>query len=569
MFTIIDSVVFIVVILASLCIGVYFGFWKKTQTTDEYLLGSRTMKVIPIGLSLIASQVSGFTILALPSDSYVFGANSLWMCVAISIVCPLASYIYLPVIMKLKTPSIFGYLELRFNRTVKIMASCIYILQMLLFNPVVAYTPAIAFSQATGINTHIVTSTMCIVCIFYTTIGGFKAVVWTDVLQIGGILASVTAVFGLGVAAVGGFDAVFTKASRGQRFDFNIDPTKRDGFWQVLLGCTTVWVYNVNFYPVAVQKYLSVPALSNAKRVVLLQCLGLVFVHFLSILTGIIIYARYEGCDPIQNGDVDRADQILPYFAVDVSRNIPGLPGIFIAGLFSAALSTLSATFNALAATIHSDLIAPFLSNDVLRRREGHILRSIVVIAGSICIISALFVDRLGSLMAFINGSVGVTCGLFVGLFSLGMVFPMAHSKGALWGIVSGFAVVGTITIVNQWYTLHGITNNFAKPLSVELCETPINITQPSDIHQPEQPFVLFRLSFWYNSVMSALIVTLVGLCVSWCSKNDRPWVDPDLISPIFKFLLVQRDMNGNSLDMYTIASSYDTDKYHFEDSQS
>ncbi|KAB0796759.1 hypothetical protein PPYR_10820 [Photinus pyralis] len=568
-----DYILFALTLLGSFLVGAYFGLSKnKPRTTEEYLIGGKSVNVLPIAISLVASGISGNTFLAVPADIYKFGSNYVWTLLADCIGFLATYYIFLPIYFNLQVVSIFEYLEQRFDKNVRRLTSVLNLCATLCYAPLVLYLPSLAFSQVSGIPVHAITVVTCLTCTLYTTVGGFKAVVWTDALQFVLMVGSVIAVVGIGAHSVGGLWQALAIAVRGDRweiFNFSFDLTSRNPLWGPMVGHIFFALSTLTMNQGAIQKYMGLKKFQDVKKCICLHLVGHIALKWMTVLIGNVAYAKYVECDVLQSHKIAKIDQLVPYFVLDIAGSIKGLPGLFIAGMFSAALSTLSATFNALAATIHSDLIAPFLSNDVLRRREGHILRSIVVIAGSICIISALFVDRLGSLMAFINGSVGVTCGLFVGLFSLGMVFPMAHSKGALWGIVSGFAVVGTITIVNQWYTLHGITNNFAKPLSVELCETPINITQPSDIHQPEQPFVLFRLSFWYNSVMSALIVTLVGLCVSWCSKNDRPWVDPDLISPIFKFLLVQRDMNGNSLDMYTIASSYDTDKYHFEDSQS
>jgi sodium-coupled monocarboxylate transporter 8/12 len=57
-----------------------------------------------------------------------------------------------------------------------------------------------------------------------------------------------------------------------------------------------------------------------------------------SVLTGFIMYAKYSDCDPFTTKQVTRNDQLLPYYVMDVAKNIPGLSGLFIAGITCAAL---------------------------------------------------------------------------------------------------------------------------------------------------------------------------------------------------------------------------------------
>lgn len=63
---------------------------------------------------------------------------------------------------------------------------------------------------------------------------------------------------------------------------------------------------------------------------------------------------------------VPRSDKILPYYVLDVAANVPGLPGLFLAGLVSASLSTMSAGLNTVTGTIYEDFIDPWMpeSND-------------------------------------------------------------------------------------------------------------------------------------------------------------------------------------------------------------
>lgn len=73
---------------------------------------------------------------------------------------------------------------------------------------------------ATNINVHFITPTICLICIFYTTIGGLKAVIWTDAMQFVAMIGAVFAVVWVGIGSVGGFQNIFKIAQESGRLDY-------------------------------------------------------------------------------------------------------------------------------------------------------------------------------------------------------------------------------------------------------------------------------------------------------------------------------------------------------------
>jgi Na+/proline symporter len=121
------------------------------------------------------------------------------------------------VFYELQLTSSFEYLEMRFDKSVRLTASFIYAISIIIFVPIVVHVPALAFSQVSGINLHIITLATSLVCVFYTTVGGLKAVVWTDTLQFILMLGAITCVIALGLNTTGGFMNVMETAERGGR----------------------------------------------------------------------------------------------------------------------------------------------------------------------------------------------------------------------------------------------------------------------------------------------------------------------------------------------------------------
>lgn len=87
--------------------------------------------------------------------------------------------------------------------------------------------------------------------------------------------------------------------------------------------------------------------------------IGHILFKLLSVYNGLLIYGKYHDCDPVIEKHVQKADQIFPYFVMDVGRRMPGLSGLFVAGVFSAALSSMSSVLNTLSGTLYMDFIKP------------------------------------------------------------------------------------------------------------------------------------------------------------------------------------------------------------------
>lgn len=206
----------------SALIGIYFGFIskKKQNSTEEYLLGGKKMNFFPIAASLIASHISGITLMSIPAEMYANGSQYAVMVISAVSVGIALTYIYLPVFYELQLTSSFQYLEMRFDKSVRRTASLIYAISIIIFVPIVVYVPALAFSQVTGINLHLITLVTSLICVFYTTVGGLKAVVWTDTLQFVLMVGAVCCVIVLGLNSTGGIVNVWNTADRGGRLIF-------------------------------------------------------------------------------------------------------------------------------------------------------------------------------------------------------------------------------------------------------------------------------------------------------------------------------------------------------------
>ncbi|KAK4876907.1 hypothetical protein RN001_009413 [Aquatica leii] len=493
----VDYVIFFLMLGFTIALGIYFGFCGSTKKTpSEYLLGNRAMTPIPIAMSLIATVISGIILVGVPTDVYKYGASFFWLLLAIPLFSVLSLYIYVPVFIKLESASVSQYLEIRFSRKIRILASAMFTMKIILLNPIIVYISSIALSFATGLNNTLIATMTCVICIFYTTIGGFKAVVWTDTIQTISIYTCMLIVICLGISPSGGFTSIWEKAVSNKRLDLF--------------------------------------------KSMLIFIIGYVLIMAWVIFCGLEIYAYYAECDPISNKQIKHYDQILPYFVQEITNNIPGLFGLFLAGVFSGTLSTLSTTLNSLSAIIYNDFLSGFIPEHYSDQKRNLILKVIVLIAGTICISMVFIIEHLGGIIALTISLSAIAGGPLLAVYTLGVVFPIANAKGAFYGAITGFMFSSWLVFGNQWYKLHGIIKEIPKPFLTDGCNSTINMTHVLSANI-EEPFIMYRISYWYYSLLGAIPVIVVGLVVSWLTYDKDVEISPHLISPVFRFLLKKR----------------------------
>ncbi|XP_073968629.1 sodium-coupled monocarboxylate transporter 2-like [Rhodnius prolixus] len=549
-----EYTVFFGMLGASAFIGVYFGCLTSAENTvKEYMLGGRQMPSFPVALSLTASFISGITLLGIPAETYLYGTQLYLVSPAIVISLILLNIFYLPVLYNLGTTSLFEYLERRFNTATRCIGSLLNTISLLLYIPVVIYVPALAFNQATGMPMHILAPTVCFICIFYTTLGGLKAVVWSDALQSMFTLVSLVAVMFIGASTVGGFGNVFEISEKGERielFNFDPDPFQRNTFWTVMFGSTITWTSYLALNPGAYQRYIALPSYRQAKIVSCAMVLGLIVLKSLSTLIGLVIYTKYRDCDPVETKVIQKVGQILPYFVMDVAGIYRGLTGLFLSGVVSTALSTMSTSLNSVAATLFEDYIKPLLPWKPNDKQSNFIMKTIVIVAGIISSALVFVVAKMGTIMQTAVTLNGVTSGITLFIFSFGMFIPWANAKGAIAGSVAGLLAVSWIALGGQIAAARGDFGFPGKETTVEHC--PANMTLPefnstrfgnpgygTQVFVAESVPLLYRISYLYFPTVGLLVSMIVGLTVSIVTGGqDLAELDPELIVPQLRWLI-------------------------------
>ncbi|MGH0184363.1 UNVERIFIED_CONTAM: hypothetical protein FKN15_014685 [Acipenser sinensis] len=467
-------------LLVSMAIGLFQGLRRaggKEERAEDFFTGGRRMTALPVGLSLSASFMSAVQVLGVPAEAYRYGLKFLYMCLGQSLNTLITAYLFLPVFYRLGITSTNQYLKMRFSRSLQLLATVQFITATLLYTGIVIYAPALILNQG-------------LICTFYTTLGGMKAVIWTDVFQVVVMLSGFLAIVIRGTVLVGGPAAVLEIASNGSRInlgDFSFDLRRRYTFWTFVFGGTMVWLSMYGVNQSQVQRYIACKTEKEARRALLVNQVGLCLIVSSAVTCGIVMFALYRKCDPLKAGLISAADQYMPFLVLDIFADYPGVPGLFLACAYSGTLSTASTSINAMAAVTMEDILKPRLHNVSQKRL-------VLISKGLSCAYSGT-----------LRYSISVNC----------MTLLCTASTS-----INAMAAVTMEDILKP--CLHTVSQKRLVLISKGLCEF---TSQPSIADN------FYSMSFLYYGALGTVSALLVGVAVSYITgPTQRKAIAPGLL---------------------------------------
>jgi solute carrier family 5 (sodium-coupled monocarboxylate transporter), member 8/12 len=305
-------------------------------------------------------------------------------------------------------------------------------------------------------------------------------------------------------------------------------PFVRTSFWTVSLGLTSLWISNLGVSQTCIQRFLAVPDIKFARKSVWIFVFGLIFIKGASCLTGLIMFAKYETCDPVSTKQIQKVDQILPFFVMEVASRIPGLPGIFIAGIFSAALSSMSTGLNTLAGTIYEDFLRHRYPNTT-EKRVSDVMKLLVIVLGMLMLSLVFVVEQMGQVFRISIAVSGLTAGALLGLFTIGMLSRYVNTNGVIWGSIGSMLTVGVIMVGAQWLPKHP-----PLPTRTDGCDFAFNATLSVAAASVDDVPLIFKLSFMYYTLLGTILLIGIAYVVSYCTGGSQKF-DERLLAPFMR----------------------------------
>ncbi|BFG04117.1 putative sodium-dependent multivitamin transporter [Drosophila madeirensis] len=553
-----DAAVLISILAISALIGIYYRYTGgKQKTTKEYLMADQSMTTFPVSFSLMASFMSAISLMGVSNESYQFGTMFCVINIAYWISTPIAAYIFLPVFYGMQTTSVYEYLERRFGQATRLCASLAFTVQMVLYMGIALYAPALALEAVTGIQKSTAILVIGLVCTFYSTLGGLKAVLITDVFQSFLMFAAIFAVIAVSGIKAGGLGAIWQVAAERGRLEItevSLDPTVRHTWWSLIIGgmVTYLSLYGVN--QTQVQRLLSVHNLKSAQSALWWNLPILGMLSFSTIFSGLAIFFYYRDCDPLLEKRINSRDQLMPLFAVDTMGQYPGLCGLFVSGIFSASLSSISSAVTSLSAVTLEDYLKPLykviFKRTLLDSKSTLPTKVVAFIYGLICIGLAFGAGSLGGVLQASLTIFGVVGGPLLAVFTLGVCTTRSNQRGVLLGFLLSLIFAFFIGFGGpkpQPQTLSFSTSGCANTTTSLVAEALRLATESSSPVVSEPHYLwLYRLSYLWFSVLGFLIALVIGYSASilltyfkWADNSQiyldkyRKQLDYGLFAPV------------------------------------
>jgi SSS family solute:Na+ symporter len=488
----VDAGVLVLYFAVVLGVGLYFYRTGRSSTAEAFTKADGAMPGWVVGLSILATYVSSISFLALPGRAFAGDWNAFVFSLSLPAAVWIAARWFVPYYRATGQVSAYSHLETRFGPWARVYAGVCYLLTQLARMGSVMFLMALPLHLLLGWEMHWIILLTGASVIVYTMLGGIVAVMWSDAVQAiillaGALLCLVLLIVHLPGGVVAGWDyaVVRGKFSPGSFGASLAEPT----FWVVLAYGIVVNLQNFGIDQNYVQRYVAARSDAAARRSLWLG--GLLYVPvsavFFLIGTGLFVfYGTQEGLLPASLQAEDQADRVFPYFIL--TQLPPGVRGLLLAAIFSAAMSTLSTSLNSSATLLLTDWYRRFFRPQAGERESMRVLHLASLVWGALGTAVALaMIGVKAALDAWWTLS-GIFAGGMLGLFLLGLISRRAGNPAAVTAVVSGVLVI-------VWMTL-----------------TPGAAGWPAALRSPLHSFM--------TVVVGTLVILLVGLGVSSFRKS-------------------------------------------------
>src|SRR5215831_10724187 len=504
----IDSAVLFLYFAVIISIGLYVG--RKEENLKDFALGGRQIPWWAILASLIAAETSAGTFFGTPGEGFTF-RNYTYLQLALGTILAriLVSYIFIKPYYDHKVYSIYEYLTVRFGVPTKNAASAIFLFTRVLASGARLYVAAIALALAyemiRGVQpgqreTLFIYIGACVAIVIltaiYTTLGGIKAVIWTDLIQasimIGSALAALILLY---LAIPGGWPEIVARHGSFHVSDFittGLDPAKHG--WQKIVGMFAIeytifaGLFGSTFITMGthgtdqdmVQRMLTAPDVRRSRRSVILSGLADIPIAFTFLSIGLLLWVFYQTHhDP---GLPKTPNEIFGHY---ILYEMPvGIRGLLLAGIFATAMGSLSTAINALATSFTRDWYEPYINPQSTSKQSLRAVRWATVWFSFLMIVVASMTAYLVivypnvRIIPIVLGIYGYTYGSVLGIFLAGMLTKArGNNFGNIVAMIAGFILV---------VILSGLPNNIAGLFGGKL------YTQPNWLPIMEFPWWIF-----------------------------------------------------------------------------
>ena len=462
-----DFAVIAFYLIATMSMGLWIA--RGQHSTEDFFVGGRQLPAWAVGISILASLLSTITYLGMPGEMFRTGVGFLTRQLGVPLVLVVVWFLWIPFFMRLNLTSAYEYLERRFNYPVRVLGAMLCLALLLGWMAVVVLTASRAMAEITyldlgwffGTNTaefrdadlHAIILSIGLFSVIYTTLGGIRAVIWTDVIQffilIGGALFTIGYVaFDTGTGLGTWMEAQSVYPHRESVEWFSLDIGNRSTNFFISVGMFFWFCCTHGANQVALQRYFTVESVRAARKSYLVSALSSFALSI--ILAGVGLSLLYF----IQNHElpaapgVEAADQSIRYEAQDkifpqfIRFYLPsGLRGLVVAALFAAAMSTIDSGANSISTIVTVDFFRHRRSGPPSAQAELRLARKLTASMGLIIVTLTILlyhVSKGTDIISLCQKGFNCFLGPLGALFVLGMWARWATARSVIPAVIAG-----------------------------------------------------------------------------------------------------------------------------------
>lgn len=430
MLTTIDYAVIVLYLAGVAAFGIKAG--GRQESTTDYFLGSRDLPWWAVCFSVVATETSTLTVIGIPAVAYGGSLTFLQLTFGYLLGRIAVAGLFLPRYFRGQLSTAYAFLGNRYGDTMRGTASVTFLVTRLLADGVRLFATAIplkviADSAGLELSYFTIIAVIAIVTVIYTMIGGIKAVVWMDVVQmavyVGGAIGAVYVL--LGRVPVDWFTQA-AAAGKTELINFAFDEslatwiTNPYTFVTAVIGGAIFSMASHGTDQLIVQRLLTCRNEADGQKALIASGFVVMFQFALFLLVGLLLWSRYAGASVEELG-LTRGDEIFPMFIIEGLP--PGVSGILLAGIIAAAMSTLSSSLNSLASSSVLDLFERVRGRPIQEDRALFVARAFTMVWGILFIFFAtLFEDDSNPVVELGLAIASFTYGGLLGVFLLGLL---------------------------------------------------------------------------------------------------------------------------------------------------
>ncbi|MGP4017891.1 sodium:solute symporter [Saccharopolyspora sp. 5N708] len=448
-----DLVVIGLYLVAMPVLGVLLS--GRQRSSQDYFVGNRQLPWWAVCFSVVATETSTLTVISVPTVAYLGSFTYMQLAIGYLIGRVVVAFVLLPKYFTGNLVSAYAFLGQRFGAGLQGTASVTFLVTRLLADGLRLFATAIPVKvmlDAFGVSMSYwqIVLILAVLTVIYTYLGGIKAVVWVDAIQMGvyiggAILAAVV----LAGRLPADWMSTALAENKFELFDFGSSiVTNQYAFFTAVIGGAVFAMASHGADQLMVQRLLACRNLRDAQRALIASGVVVALQFALFLFIGTMLWSFFNGAQPAALGMASK-DELFPSFIVNDLP--PGLSGLLIAGILAAAMSTLASSLNSLSTSTVSDLyqrISKRRLTDAAILRMGKLWT--LVWAVVFVVFASMFSSTENPVVEVGLSIASYTYGALLGAFLLGLLVKRARQTDA----VIAFAA----TIVVVLYFVFGVT---------------------------------------------------------------------------------------------------------------